>query len=110
MQQVNLGSTGTKVSRLCLGTMTYGTSKWRDWVLDERDAIPFYKRALDVGITFFDTADVYSNGESEVVTGRALKQLGVDRENVIVASKRVGNIQIDPSGSWYFLKDVTVSE
>ena len=87
MQQVNLGSTGTKVSRLCLGTMTYGSSKWRDWVLDERDAIPFYKRALDLGITFFDTADVYSNGESEVVTGRALKQLGVGRESVIVATK-----------------------
>lgn len=87
MQQVNLGSTGTKVSRLCLGTMTYGTSKWRDWVLDERDAVPFYKRALDIGITFFDTADVYSNGESEVVTGRALKQIGASRENVIVATK-----------------------
>ncbi|WP_119420451.1 aldo/keto reductase [Desertibaculum subflavum] len=87
MQQVNLGSTGTTVSRLCLGTMTYGTSKWRDWVLDERDAVPFYKRALDLGITFFDTADVYSNGESEVVTGRALKQIGAARENVIVATK-----------------------
>lgn len=87
MQQVNLGNTGTKVSRLCLGTMTYGTSKWRDWVLDERDAVPFYKRALDLGITFFDTADVYSNGESEVVTGRALKQIGAARENVIVATK-----------------------
>ncbi|HET6484829.1 MAG TPA: aldo/keto reductase, partial [Spirochaetia bacterium] len=74
MDYVRLGTTGLKVSRICLGTMTYGASKWRDWVLDEAEARPFYKRALELGITFFDTADMYSQGASEEVTGRALRE------------------------------------
>ncbi len=70
MEYVRLGRTGLKVSRICLGTMTYGSSKWRDWVLDEEKARPFYKRALEKGINFFDTADMYSLGASEEVTGQ----------------------------------------
>ena len=86
MEYVKLGNTGLKVSRICLGTMTYGTSKWRPWVLDEDEARPFYKRALELGINFFDTADMYSLGVSEEVTGRALRDLS-RREDVIIASK-----------------------
>jgi aryl-alcohol dehydrogenase (NADP+) len=85
MQYVNLGKTGLKVSRLCLGMMTYGSKKWREWMLDENEAKPFVKRALDAGINFFDTADVYSLGESERITGSLLK--GIKRENVVVATK-----------------------
>ena len=87
MQYVNLGKTGMKVSRLCLGMMTYGSSTWREWVLNEEQALPFVRRALEAGINFFDTADVYSLGGSEQVTGNMLKTLGVKRENVIVATK-----------------------
>jgi 1-deoxyxylulose-5-phosphate synthase len=87
MQMINLGSTGLKVTRLCLGTMTYGSPKWRDWVLDEDQSRPFYRQAVEAGINFFDTADVYSHGASEEVLGRALKSLGVKREQVVVATK-----------------------
>ena len=85
MQYVNLGKTGLKVSRLCLGMMTYGSKSWRDWILEEKEARPFVERALEAGINFFDTADVYSLGESERVTGNLLK--GVKRENIVVATK-----------------------
>ncbi len=87
MEYVAFGSTGLKVSRLCLGCMSYGTSKWRDWVLNEDDARPFFKRALDAGINFFDTADMYSDGASEEVTGRCLRKLGINRESYVVATK-----------------------
>jgi 1-deoxyxylulose-5-phosphate synthase len=87
MQYLNLGKTGLKVSHLCLGMMTYGSKKWREWVLEEKEAKPFVKHALDAGINFFDTADVYSVGESERVTGNLLKEIGVKRENVVVATK-----------------------
>jgi aryl-alcohol dehydrogenase-like predicted oxidoreductase len=83
---VRLGTTGLKVSRLCLGTMTYGTPAWRPWVLDEAASRPFYQRAIEHGINFFDTADMYSRGESEAVLGRALKELA-RREEVVVATK-----------------------
>ena len=69
MDYVRLGSTGLKVSRLCLGTMTYGTPAWRPWVLDESASRPFFKRAIERGINFFDTADMYSRGVSEQVVG-----------------------------------------
>ncbi len=62
MEYVNLGSTGMKVSRLCLGAMTYGSKKWREWVLEEEESRPFIRRALEAGINFFDTADMYSRG------------------------------------------------
>ncbi|MEO8456400.1 MAG: aldo/keto reductase [Chloroflexota bacterium] len=86
MQYVRLGNTGLRVSRICLGTMTYGSSYWRDWVLNEADAKPFYKRALDAGINFFDTADVYSLGVSEEVTSSALKEYA-RRDDVVIATK-----------------------
>ena len=86
MEWVNLGRTGLKVSRICLGTMTYGSSQWRDWVLNEDESRPFFRRALELGINFFDTADMYSNGVSEEVTGRALRDFA-RREDVVIASK-----------------------
>src|SRR5215469_13842504 len=86
MEYVRLGKTGLKVSRLCLGCMTYGSSKWRSWVLDEDGAMPFFKRAIEAGINFFDTADVYSQGESERVTGKALKEYA-KRHEVVIATK-----------------------
>jgi aryl-alcohol dehydrogenase-like predicted oxidoreductase len=87
MQYKNLGKSGLKVSRLCLGMMTYGSSKWRNWVLDEEQALPFVKHSLEAGINFFDTADVYSLGESEVVLGNTLRTCGVRRESVVIATK-----------------------
>src|SRR5438132_4055047 len=69
MEYINLGKAGLKVSRICLGCMSYGSRKWRDWVLDEPESIPFFRQALDAGINFFDTADMYSAGASEEVTG-----------------------------------------
>jgi len=87
MQYVNLGSTGVKVSRICLGCMTYGAKTWRDWVLEEEEARPFIRRALELGINFFDTADVYSLGVSEEILGRALKDFGPSREQVVIATK-----------------------
>jgi aryl-alcohol dehydrogenase (NADP+) len=86
MDYVRLGKTGLKVSRLCLGCMTYGSPKWRDWILDEQASRPYFKQALDLGINFFDTADVYSLGASEEVTGRALKDMA-KRDQVVIATK-----------------------
>ncbi|MCC6919619.1 MAG: aldo/keto reductase [Alphaproteobacteria bacterium] len=86
MQYVRLGATGLKVSRICLGCMTYGSSKWREWVLDEETSQPFFRAAVDAGITFFDTADMYSIGASEEVTGRALKTYA-KRDQVVIATK-----------------------
>ena len=86
MEYTRLGSTGLKVSRLCLGTMTYGSSDWHPWTLDEAASRPFIKQALKRGITFFDTADMYSRGASEEVVGRALKEFA-RRDQVVVATK-----------------------
>jgi aryl-alcohol dehydrogenase-like predicted oxidoreductase len=86
MNYVNLGSSGMKVSRICLGMMTYGTSQWRPWVLDEEQSRPIIQRAVEMGINFFDTADVYSMGVSEEVTGRALRDFA-RREEVVIATK-----------------------
>ena len=97
MQYINLGKTGLKVSRLCLGMMTYGSKKWRQWVLEEEEAKPFVGRALEAGINFFDTADIYSVGESERVTGDLLKHFGDKRENVVVATKVFQTMSDDPN-------------
>jgi 1-deoxyxylulose-5-phosphate synthase len=86
MQFTHLGSTGLVVSRLCLGAMTYGTPKWRPWVLDEDASRPFIQRALEFGINFFDTADMYSRGVSEEVLGRALHDFA-RREEVVIGTK-----------------------
>jgi aryl-alcohol dehydrogenase (NADP+) len=86
MDYMRLGSSGLQVSRICLGMMSYGTSQWRDWVLDEAESRPFVQRALEQGINFFDTADMYSAGVSEEVTGRALRDFA-RREEVVLATK-----------------------
>jgi aryl-alcohol dehydrogenase (NADP+) len=86
MQYVRLGHTGLRVSRLCLGTMTYGSRQWRAWVLDEEESKPFYRKAFDVGINFFDTADMYSLGMSEEVLGRAVRE-HARRDDVVLATK-----------------------
>ena len=96
MDYVRLGSTGLKVSRLCLGCMTYGSKKWRDWVLDEDESRPFFRRALELGINFFDTADMYSVGASEEVTGRALKEFA-QRDKVVIATKVFNPMGDDPN-------------
>ncbi|AFZ66014.1 aldo/keto reductase [Deinococcus peraridilitoris] len=86
MDYVRLGKSGLKVSRICLGTMTYGDPKWRDWVLGEEESRPFVQRALELGVNFFDTADMYSVGRSEEVVGRALRDFA-RREEVVIATK-----------------------
>jgi aryl-alcohol dehydrogenase-like predicted oxidoreductase len=86
VKYVNLGSTGLRVSRVCLGMMSYGNDSDRAWVLDEQAAEPIVKAAADGGVTFYDTADTYSGGASEVATGRLLGKL-FDRDDVVVATK-----------------------
>jgi 1-deoxyxylulose-5-phosphate synthase len=86
MQYTYLGRTGVKVSRLCLGCMSYGDLKWRPWVLDAQAAMPFFRKAVEAGINFFDTADIYSLGVSEEITGRALREYA-KLEQVVVATK-----------------------
>jgi len=97
MEYVRLGQTGLKVSRLCLGTMTYGSKRWREWVLEEPESRPFFRRALELGINFFDTADVYSLGVSEEITGRALKEFGPPRDRLVVATKVHSPMGDDPN-------------
>ena len=109
MKYTNLGTTGLKVSRICLGTMTYGSKKWREWVLEEQDALPFYKRALELGINFFDTADMYSTGVSEEITGRALKQFGPGRDKLVIATKLFGAMSEDPNDQGLSRKHIMAS-
>ena len=97
MEYVNLGKTGVKVSRICLGMMTYGTPTWREWVLPEAESRPFIQRALELGVNFFDTADMYSLGVSEEVTGRALRDF-TTREEVVLATKVYFPIGKGPNG------------
>ena len=86
MEYVRLGRSGLTVSRLALGCMSYGDPGWRPWILDESAAQPFFRRAIEMAITFFDTADMYSLGVSEEVTGRALKAMA-RREEIVIATK-----------------------
>jgi len=97
MEYVNLGSTGLKVSRICLGCMTYGSKRWREWVLEEEESRPFFRRALELGINFFDTADMYSVGVSEEITGRALKEFGPSRDRLVIATKVFNPMGDDPN-------------
>ncbi|WP_227356808.1 aldo/keto reductase [Haladaptatus salinisoli] len=84
MEYTTLGDTGTKVSRICLGCMSFGSSDWREWVLDEDESLPIIERAIDLGINFFDTANMYSRGESERILGKALEGR---RDEMVVATK-----------------------
>ena len=97
MEYTNLGFTGTKVSKICLGCMTYGTSNWRQWVLNEEESRPFIQEALEHGINFFDTADMYSLGKSEEVLGRALKDFGPSRDKLVIATKVFFPLGDDPN-------------
>jgi 1-deoxyxylulose-5-phosphate synthase len=97
MEYVNLGKAGVKVSRICLGVMTYGSKKWREWVLEEEEGRPFIRRALELGINFFDTADMYSDGVSEEILGRALKDFGGSRDRVVIATKVFNPMGDDPN-------------
>lgn len=87
MDYRRLGHTGVHVSPICLGMMTYGTKKWREWVLEEDEARPLVRKAIEAGINFFDTADMYSLGESERVTGKLLKEFQPRREELVIATK-----------------------
>jgi len=87
MDTVTLGRSGLKVSRLCLGCMSYGSPGWQNWVLAEEDSRPFIRQALELGINFFDTADVYSLGRSEEILGRALRDFGPPRDELVIATK-----------------------
>ncbi|MFN8468219.1 MAG: aldo/keto reductase [Caldilineaceae bacterium] len=99
MEYVRLGKTGLKVSRLCLGCMTYGVPERgaHPWTLNEEESRPFYVRALEMGINFFDTANIYSDGTSEEILGRALRDLA-RRDEVVVATKVHGQMRGDPNG------------
>src|SRR5580658_7889268 len=97
MEYVNLGSAGVKVSRICLGAMTYGSKRWREWVLEEEESRPFIRRALELGINFFDTADMYSVGASEEILGRALKDFGPSRDQMVIATKVFNPMGDDPN-------------
>ncbi|MFZ5914656.1 MAG: aldo/keto reductase [Pseudomonadota bacterium] len=97
MQYVNLGATGLRVSKICLGCMTYGSSKWRPWILEEEAAMPLLRRSIELGINFFDTANVYSNGVSEIILGKAIKEYG-DRDNTVIATKVFFPVDSGPNG------------
>jgi 1-deoxyxylulose-5-phosphate synthase len=100
MDYMKLGRTGLDVSRICLGCMSYGdpASKTQAWALREQDSLPFFKQAIELGINFFDTANVYSGGASEEVTGRAVKQFA-RREEIVLATKLFGKMHPGPNGS-----------
>jgi 1-deoxyxylulose-5-phosphate synthase len=109
MEYVNLGRTGLRVSRICLGMMSYGRSDERPWALDEQDAEPIVRRAVESGVVFFDTADVYNGGESEVITGRLLKRLFGTRDEYVVATKVHGRTMPGVNGAGLSRKHVLAS-
>jgi aryl-alcohol dehydrogenase (NADP+) len=109
MDYVNLGSAGLKVSRICLGTMTYGSRQWRKWCLEEEESRPFYRRAIELGINFFDTADMYSTGISEEITGRALKEFGPGRDRLVITTKVCLPISSDPNDRGLSRKHIMAS-
>jgi 1-deoxyxylulose-5-phosphate synthase len=109
VEYVNLGRTGLRVSRLCLGMMSYGSSEDRPWALDERAAEPIVRRAVESGIIFFDTADVYNEGLSEVITGRLLQRLFTTREEYVVATKVHGLTMPGENGGGLSRKHVLAS-
>jgi aryl-alcohol dehydrogenase-like predicted oxidoreductase len=109
MDYVNLGATGLRVSRLCLGMMSFGPHESREWALDEEAAEPIVRRAVEGGITFFDTADVYNGGQSEVVTGRVLQKLFEMREEYVVATKVHGRTMPGENGRGLSRKHILAS-
>ncbi|MBM3450263.1 MAG: aldo/keto reductase, partial [Armatimonadetes bacterium] len=97
MNYFNLGNTGLKVSRLCMGCMSSGSPTWQPWILEEEASRPYLRRALDEGINFFDTADIYSRGRSEEILGNALHDFGVPRHEVVIATKLNARMGPDPN-------------
>ena len=97
MDYVNLGCSGLRISRIALGMMTFGSPQWRAWVRSEDEAIPVVRRALDAGINVFDTADLYSAGESEAITGRLLRQYA-PRDEIVIATKVYFPVDLDFKG------------
>jgi 1-deoxyxylulose-5-phosphate synthase len=108
MEYVRLGRTGLKVSRICLGCMSYGSPKWAPWVLEEEQARPFFRQALELGFNFFDTADIYSLGESERITGAALKEYA-RRDEVVIATKVRGAMSKEPNDQGLSRKHIMAS-
>ena len=108
MDYVRLGRSGMKVSRICLGCMTYGSSEWRPWVLDEEQARPLIKQALELGINFLDTADFYGRGASELLVGRALKDFA-RRDEVVLATKVRMAMSDDPNAKGLSRKHIMQS-
>jgi aryl-alcohol dehydrogenase-like predicted oxidoreductase len=109
VEYVNLGATGLRVSRICLGMMSYGRHEDRPWALDEQAAEPIVRRAVESGIIFFDTADVYNGGQSEIVTGRLLRQLFGTREEYVVATKVHGRTMPGENGAGLSRKHILAS-
>ena len=109
MDYVNLGPTGLKVSRLCMGAMTYGSKQWRPWVIEEEEARPFIRKAVECGINYFDTADMYSNGKSEEVLGRALKDFRQGRDRVVIGTKVYMPMSDDPNDRGLSRKHIMLS-
>src|SRR5215475_12357622 len=109
MQYVNLGGTGLRVSRIALGMMSFGPHETREWALDEHAAEPIVRRAVESGIIFFDTADVYNGGASEVITGRLLRQLFGTREEYVVATKVHGRTMPGENGAGLSRKHILAS-
>jgi aryl-alcohol dehydrogenase (NADP+) len=109
MEYRRLGATGLKVSRLCLGMMSYGSKTWRPWILEQDEAFPFIRRAIEIGINFFDTADMYSLGVSEEILGRALKEFGPGRDRVVVATKVFNAMSDDPNDTGLSRKHIFAS-
>jgi aryl-alcohol dehydrogenase-like predicted oxidoreductase len=109
MEYVNLGRTGLRVSRVCLGMMSYGSHEDRPWALDEPSAEPIVRRAVESGIVFFDTADVYNGGQSEVITGRLLRRLFGTREEYVVATKVHGRTMPGENGGGLSRKHILAS-
>ena len=109
MDYVNLGRTGLRVSRVCLGMMSYGKHESREWALEQDEAEPIVRRAVEGGITFFDTADVYNGGQSEVITGRLLRKLFGMREEYVVATKVHGQTMPGENGRGLSRKHIMAS-
>src|SRR6516162_2993595 len=108
MDYIRFGETGLKVSQLCLGTMSMGSSAWKGWVLDEAASIPILQRALDVGVTFFDMADWYSTGRNEEVVGQNLLRMSA-RDQLVLATKVYYPMSEDPGDRGLSAKHITVS-
>jgi aryl-alcohol dehydrogenase-like predicted oxidoreductase len=108
MDYIRFGQTGLEVSRLCLGTMSMGSSAWKAWVLDEADSVPILRHALDLGITFFDMADWYSTGRNEEVVGRNLLRMSA-REQLVLATKVYYPMSDNPSDRGLSRQHITTS-